>query len=105
MYLNSRSAGSAAAVLVALAACGQAEQTRSAPEGDIRGVEELASPDLTALNAADATFSTTTGVLAVALQASETLVVVSSAPPTRQSCSMETRSSTAPRRCSRSRPT
>jgi Ca2+-binding RTX toxin-like protein len=76
-WMNIKRTAKAAAALVAFAACGQAVDNRGEDLGDIRGIEELGSPNLTALASGDAVFNAKTGVMAVTLQASESLVQVS----------------------------
>ncbi len=78
MKLITRSAALVATVLATLAACAPATDTQSnAPEGDLRGVEELGhTAALTGLASGEVTFVATSGVMAIAPVA-ETLVVVS----------------------------
>jgi hypothetical protein len=76
-WMNIKRTAKAAAALVAFAACGQAVDNRGEDLGDIRGVEELGSPNLTALASGDAVFNATTGIMAVTLQGTETLLQVS----------------------------
>jgi hypothetical protein len=68
-WMNIKRTAKAAAALVAFAACGQAVDNRGEDLGDIRGIEELGSPNLTALASGDAVFNAKTGVMAVTLQA------------------------------------